>query len=45
MHPTTSILVLVARPHTLFGSLCHRSVTAQVLRVSPIPVLVRPVEA
>ncbi|WP_223650576.1 BON domain-containing protein [Hymenobacter psoromatis] len=34
------MLVVVARPHSLFGRLFHESVTAQILRESPIPVLV-----
>ena len=36
------LLVLLARPHTFLGGLFHRSVTAQVLRHSPVPVLVLP---
>ncbi|MDO7852519.1 universal stress protein [Hymenobacter convexus] len=36
------LLVLLARPHTFLGGLFHRSVTAQVLRRSPVPVLVLP---
>lgn len=36
----TDMLVVVARPHSLFGRLFHESVTAQILRESPIPVLV-----
>ncbi len=34
------MLVVVARPHSLFGRLFHASVTAQILRESPIPVLI-----
>ena len=36
------LLVVVARPHSLLGGLFHNSVTAQLLRESPIPVLVLP---
>ena len=36
------LIVLLARPHTFLGGLFHRSVTAQVLRHSPVPVLVLP---
>ena len=36
------LIVLLARPHTLLSGLFHRSVTAQVLRHSPVPVLVLP---
>jgi nucleotide-binding universal stress UspA family protein len=36
------LIVLLARPHTFLGSLFHRSVTAQVLRHSPVPVLLLP---
>ncbi|MFD1469515.1 universal stress protein [Hymenobacter caeli] len=36
------LLVLLARPHSFLGGLFHRSVTAQVLRHSPVPVLVLP---
>ena len=38
------VLVVVARPHSLLGSLFHDSVTGQLLRESPIPVLVLPAE-
>lgn len=38
------MLVVVARPHGLLGGLFHHSVTAQLLRESPIPVLVLPAE-
>jgi nucleotide-binding universal stress UspA family protein len=36
------LIVLLARPHSFLGALFHRSVTAQVLRHSPVPVLVLP---
>ena len=36
------LIVVMARPHTLLGGLFHRSVTAQLLRRSPVPVLVLP---
>ncbi|MBD2721088.1 universal stress protein [Hymenobacter armeniacus] len=39
------LIVVLARPHTFLGSLFHRSVTAQVLRRSPVPVLVLPTVA
>ena len=39
------LLVVVARPHGFFGRLFHESVTARLLRQSPIPVLVLPAEA
>ena len=35
-------VVLVARPRSVWGRLFHRSVTAQLLRHSPVPVLVLP---
>lgn len=38
------LLVLVARRHSLLGSLFHRSVTAQLLQESPIPILLLPAE-
>lgn len=38
------VLVVVARRHSLLGSLFHRSVTAGLLRESPIPVLLLPAE-
>ena len=38
------MLVLVARRHSLLGSLFHSSVTAQLLQESPIPVLILPAE-
>ncbi|ALW86724.1 hypothetical protein AUC43_17545 [Hymenobacter sedentarius] len=37
------LLVVPARPHTLLGGVFHRSVTAELLRRSPIPVLVLPI--
>lgn len=36
------LLVVVARRHSLLGSLFHRSVTARLIQESPIPVLVLP---
>ncbi|KUG08543.1 universal stress protein [Solirubrum puertoriconensis] len=36
------LLVLIARRRSLFGSLFHRSVTAQVVAESPLPVLLLP---
>ncbi|MCC3156681.1 universal stress protein [Hymenobacter sp. 15J16-1T3B] len=36
------LLVVLARPHTFLDGLFHRSVTAQLLRRSPVPVLVLP---
>jgi nucleotide-binding universal stress UspA family protein len=36
------LLLVVARPHSLLGHLFHDSVTARLLRESPIPVLVLP---
>ncbi|OGX85405.1 hypothetical protein BEN47_14920 [Hymenobacter lapidarius] len=36
------MLVVVARRHSLLGSLFHRSITAQLLEQSPVPVLVLP---
>ena len=36
------LLVLIARPRSFLGRLFHSSVTAQVLRLSPVPVLVLP---
>ncbi len=36
------LLVIIARRHSLLGGLFHRSVTAQLLRESAIPVLVLP---
>ena len=38
------LLVVVARHHSLLGSLFHRSVTAQLIQESLIPVLVLPAE-
>ena len=38
------MLVVVARRHSLIGGLFHRSVTAQLLRESAIPVLVLPAQ-
>ena len=37
------LVVLLARHHSYFGELFHRSVTAQVANQSPVPVLVVPV--
>ncbi len=37
------LLVLLARPRSFLGTLFHRSVTAQVLMHSPLPVLILPV--
>ena len=39
------VVVLIARPRNFLGRLFHRSVTAAVLRHSPVPVLLVPVEA
>jgi nucleotide-binding universal stress UspA family protein len=39
------LIVVLARPHTFLGGLFHRSVTARVLRQSPVPVLVLPTTA
>ncbi|QIL75038.1 universal stress protein [Hymenobacter sp. HDW8] len=36
------LLVLLARPHSFLGGLFHHSVTADILRRSPVPVLVLP---
>ena len=36
------MLVVVARHHSLIGSLFHRSITAQLLEQSPIPLLALP---
>ena len=38
------VLVVVARHHSLFGTLFHRSITAQLLQESPIPILLLPAE-
>ncbi len=38
------LLVVVARRHSLLGSLFHRSVTAQLIEQSPIPLLVLPAQ-
>ncbi|WP_426059781.1 universal stress protein [Hymenobacter sp. B1770] len=38
------LLVVVARRHSLLGSLFHRSVTAQLIQESPIPLLLLPAE-
>ena len=38
------LLVVVARHHSLLGSLFHRSVTAQLIERSAIPMLVLPAE-
>ena len=40
----TDLLVVVARRHSLLGSLFHRSVTARLIQESPIPVLILPAE-
>ncbi|QIL74885.1 universal stress protein [Hymenobacter sp. HDW8] len=39
------LLVLLARPHSFLGGLFHHSVTADILRRSPVPVLVLPTTA
>jgi nucleotide-binding universal stress UspA family protein len=39
------LVVVLARPRSFWGELFHRSVTAQVLKYSAIPVLVLPTEA
>ncbi len=39
------LLLLVARPRSFLGRLFHRSVTAQVLRGCPVPVLLLPANA
>ncbi|MBT2558354.1 universal stress protein [Hymenobacter sp. ISL-91] len=39
------LLVLIARPRSFLGRLFHRSVTAQVLRGCPVPVLLLPAHA
>lgn len=36
------LLIVVARRHSLLGSLFHRSVTAQIISESPVPVLLLP---
>ena len=38
------MLVLVARHHTLLGSLFHASITARLIQESPLPVLILPAE-
>ena len=38
------VLVLIARPRSFWGRLFHQSVTAQVLRGCPVPVLLLPAE-
>ena len=38
------MLVVVARRHSLLGGVFHDSITARILRESPIPVLVLPAE-
>lgn len=38
------LLVVVARRHCLLGSLFHRSVTAQLVQKSPVPLLLLPAE-
>ena len=39
------LLILLVRPRSFLGRLFHRSVTAQVLRTCPVPVLLLPTEA
>ncbi|RFP64990.1 universal stress protein [Hymenobacter lapidiphilus] len=39
------LLVLIARPRSFLGRLFHRSITAQVLRDCPVPVLLLPAHA
>ena len=39
------LLILIARPRSFLGRLFHRSVTAQVLRGCPVPVLLVPAAA
>ncbi|MBD2721043.1 universal stress protein [Hymenobacter armeniacus] len=39
------LLILIARPRSFLGRLFHRSITAQVLRRSPVPVLLLPAVA
>ncbi|MDB5271417.1 MAG: hypothetical protein JWP58_4457 [Hymenobacter sp.] len=41
----SQLIVMLARPHTFLGGVFHRSVTAQVLHRSPVPVLVLPTVA
>ncbi|MBH8567456.1 universal stress protein [Microvirga sp. STS02] len=43
--PRIDLLVLIARTRSFLGRLFHRSVTAQVLRHTPVPVLLLPAEA
>ncbi|SDY47781.1 universal stress protein [Hymenobacter psychrophilus] len=43
-HQKADMLVLVARRHSFLGSLFHRSITADVVRESPIPVLLLPAD-
>jgi nucleotide-binding universal stress UspA family protein len=43
--PDFDLVALVARPRSFLGHLFHRSVTAQVLLHSPVPVLVLPASA
>jgi nucleotide-binding universal stress UspA family protein len=38
------LLIVVARSRTYLGELFHRSVTAQVLGNSPVPILILPVQ-
>lgn len=38
------LVVVIARPHSFLGRLFHRSVTAQLIEQSPVPVLVLPAE-
>jgi nucleotide-binding universal stress UspA family protein len=40
----SDLLVVVTRRHSLLGSLFHRSVTAQLIQESPIPLLLLPAE-
>ena len=39
------LLAVVVRPHSLLGSLFHRSVTAQLIQESAIPILLLPAQA
>ena len=41
----TDLVVMLARPRSFWGQLFHRSVTAEVLLHSPVPVLVLPASA
>lgn len=40
----TDLLVVVARRHSLLGGLFHRSITAQLIEESPIPLLILPAQ-